>query len=58
MWFKANQKGYRCGGNIKHGDAFCESRVVIREKELKQIIIEDLQEIFISIQDDEFLRSL
>ncbi|MCM3361280.1 recombinase family protein [Niallia sp. MER TA 168] len=58
MWFKANQKGYRCGGNIKHGDTFCENRVVIREKELENIIIEDLQELFKSIQDDEFLRSL
>ncbi|MGG0175208.1 recombinase family protein [Gottfriedia acidiceleris] len=58
MWFKANQKGYRCGGNIKHGDTFCENRVVIREKELKHIIIKDLQELFRSIQDDKFLRSL
>ncbi|PAE24741.1 hypothetical protein CHI10_11475 [Bacillus sp. 7894-2] len=58
MWFKANQKGYRCGGNIKHGDTFWENRVVIREKELEHIIIEDLQELFQSIQDDEFLKSL
>ena len=58
MWFKANQKGYRCGGNIKYGDTFCENRVVIREKELKQIIIDDLQELFQSIQDDKLLRDL
>ncbi len=58
MWFKANQKGYRCGGNIKHGDTFCNNRVVIREKELKNIIVEDLQELVKSIQDDEFLRNL
>ncbi|MDQ0253942.1 DNA invertase Pin-like site-specific DNA recombinase [Evansella vedderi] len=58
MWFKANQKGYRCGGNIKYGDTFCQNRVVVREKELKHIIIEDLQELFKSIQDDEFLKSL
>lgn len=58
MWYKANQKGYRCGGNIKYGDTFCLNRVVIREKELKQIILEDLQMLFQSIQDDEFTQSL
>lgn len=58
MWYKADQKGYRCGANIKHGDTFCLNRVVIREKELKHIILKDLQELFQSIQDDEFLQSL
>ncbi|XZF75597.1 recombinase family protein [Bacillus sp. AL-1R] len=58
MWYKANQKGYRCGGNIKYGDPFCLNRVVIREKELKHIILEDLQALFHSIQDDEFIQSL
>jgi site-specific DNA recombinase len=58
MWYKANQKGYRCGGNIKHGDTFCVNRVIIREKELKQIIIDDLKELFQSIQDDELIRNL
>ena len=58
MWYKANQKVYRCGGNIKYGDPFCLNRVVIREKELKHIILEDLQELFHSIQDDEFIKSL
>ena len=33
MWYKTNQKGYRCGGNIKHGDAYCGNKKVIREKE-------------------------
>lgn len=58
MWYKANQKGYRCGGNIKYGDTFCLNRVVIREKELKQIILKDLQELFQSVQDDEFILNL
>ncbi|WP_367890486.1 hypothetical protein [Bacillus rhizoplanae] len=26
MWYNANQKGYRCGGNIKHGSVFCENQ--------------------------------
>lgn len=46
MWYKANQKGYRCGGNIKHGDIYCTNRKVIREKDLKTIILKDLQELF------------
>jgi site-specific DNA recombinase len=58
MWYKANQRGYRCGGNIKYGDTYCLNRAVIREKELKHIIIEDLQELFQSIQDDKFIKSL
>lgn len=58
MWYKANQKGYRCGGNIKYGDTFCENRKVIREKELKLIITEDLQKLFKAIKDEEFLKTL
>lgn len=58
MWYKANQKGYRCGGNIKYGDTFCPNSVVIREKELKHIILEDLQELFETIQDDELIQDL
>jgi site-specific DNA recombinase len=58
MWYKANQRGYRCGGNIKHGDTFCLNRVVVREKELKNIIQEDLQELFQSFQDETFINSL
>ncbi|WHX25035.1 recombinase family protein [Virgibacillus halodenitrificans] len=57
MWYKANQKGYRCGGNIKHGKAFCLNKVVIREKELKHIILDDLQQLFNSIQEENFINS-
>jgi site-specific DNA recombinase len=58
MWYKTNQKGYRCGGNIKHGDTFCLNRIVIREQELKQIILEDIQELIKSISDEEIMISL
>jgi site-specific DNA recombinase len=58
MWYKTNQKGYRCDGNIKYGDTFCDNRVVIREKELKHEIIQDLKQLFKSIQDEAFLKSL
>ena len=58
MWFKANQKGYRCGGNIKHGDTFCLNKTVVREKELAHIIQEDLQILFQSFQDEIYMKSL
>ncbi|MGD6779979.1 recombinase family protein [Sutcliffiella horikoshii] len=58
MWYKANQKGYKCGGNLKHGDIFCLNRTVIREQALKQIILEDIQELIKSISDDQFMTSL
>ena len=58
MWYKANQRGYRCGGNIKHGDCFCTNRLPIREGDLKEIIEEDLRELFKSFQDESFTTTL
>ena len=58
MWYKSNQKGYRCGGNIKHGDAYCGNKKVIREKELEHLIIGDLKKLFINFQDDSFKDSI
>lgn len=58
MWYKANQKGYRCGGNIKHGIAFCTNKLAIREKELQHIIQTDLKELFQSFQDNAIMASL
>ncbi|MFQ3544237.1 recombinase family protein [Halobacillus rhizosphaerae] len=58
MWFKANQKGYRCGGNIKHGSSFCLNKVAIREKELTQVILEDLKLLFETLKDESFMNTL
>lgn len=58
MWYKANQKGYRCGGNIKYGDIFCSNRVVIREKELQHIIFDDLKELVDSIKNEHLVNGL
>jgi site-specific DNA recombinase len=58
MWFKANQKGYRCGGNIRHGDTFCINKVAVREKELMHVIMEDLQTLFNSLKEESFLNAL
>ncbi len=58
MWFKANQKGYRCGGNIKNGDTFCQNKTVVREKDLAHIIQEDFQTLFHSFQEESYLKDL
>ncbi|MFS0637943.1 recombinase family protein [Mesobacillus foraminis] len=58
MWYKANQKGYRCGGNIKHGTHFCQSKVAVREKELKNVILEDLKELFKTISNGSFMETM
>ncbi|MGO4890021.1 recombinase family protein [Anaerobacillus sp. MEB173] len=58
MWFKPNQKGYRCGGNIRHGETFCVNNVAVKEKELKHIILEDLKALFNSMREDSFMNSL
>ncbi|MDP4086795.1 MAG: recombinase family protein [Bacillota bacterium] len=58
MWFKANQKGYRCVGNIRHGDSFCLNKIAIREKELIQVIMEDFQSLFNSLKEETFLNML
>lgn len=55
MWFKANQKGYRCRGIIRHGDTFCLNKVAIREKELMHVIMEELQTLFDSLKEEIFL---
>jgi site-specific DNA recombinase len=58
MWFKANQKGYRCGGNIRHGYTFCLNKVAVREKELIDVIMKDLQTLFNSLKEETFLNAL
>lgn len=58
MWYKANQKGYRCGGNLRHGNVFCTNKTVVREKALEQIIMDDLKPLYETLKDEKFLRSL
>nr|WP_318246141.1 recombinase zinc beta ribbon domain-containing protein [Halobacillus halophilus] len=58
MWYKANQKGYRCGGNIKHGTTFCLNKAPIREKELTHVILEDLEVLFDTLKDKNFMNTL
>lgn len=50
MWFKANQKGYRCGGNIKHGNVFCENHKALKESHLYESIVKDLALLFKELQ--------
>ncbi|MGG0464820.1 recombinase family protein [Priestia aryabhattai] len=58
MWYKANQKAYRCGGNLKYGDTYCLNRKIVREKDLKNVILSDLQELSQSFHNDSFTENL
>lgn len=58
MWYKANQKGYRCGGNLKYGNSYCLNKKIVREKDLKNVILSDLQEIFQSFHNDSLMENL
>lgn len=58
MWYKANQKGYRCGGNIRYGQTFCQNRTAIREKNLIQIIKDDLRSLFNALNEESLVTTL
>ena len=55
MWYKANQKGYRCGGNIRHGERYCLNRQPIRSADVEQVILSDLRNLFEFFKDDSLL---
>lgn len=56
MWYKANQKGYRCGGNIRHGERFCLNRHPIKSIDLEQVISCDIKALFQIFKDDTLMR--
>lgn len=58
MWYKANQKGYRCGGNIRHGDTFCVNNNAVRERELISIIMNDLKPLYNTFKEESFVKNL
>jgi site-specific DNA recombinase len=58
MWYKANQKGYRCGGNLRHGNTFCVNKVIVREKELIQVIMNDLMPLYNTLKEESFVQTL
>lgn len=58
MWYKAHQKGYRCGGNLRHGDTFCMNKVAVREKELVHIIMNDLKPLYNTLKEESFVQTL
>ncbi|WP_313958287.1 zinc ribbon domain-containing protein [Priestia flexa] len=58
MWYKQNQRGYRCGGNIKHGNIFCPNRTIVREKELKYAILNDLNELTNGFSTEDLLKQV
>ncbi len=58
MWYKANQKGYRCGGNLRNGDTFCINKVIVREKELIHVIMDDLKPLYDTLKEESFVQTL
>jgi len=58
LWYKANQKGYRCGGNLRHGDTFCTNKVIVREKELIHFIMNDLKPLYETLKEESFVQAL
>lgn len=58
MWYKKNQKGYRCGGNLRHGHVFCTNKTIVREKDLEQIIMDDLKPLYETLKNEKFISSL
>ncbi|MEF7496550.1 recombinase family protein [Lysinibacillus sphaericus] len=58
MWYKANQKGYRCGGNLRHGDTFCVNKTAVRERELIDVIINDLKPLYNTLKEESFVQTL
>ena len=58
MWYKANQKGYRCGGNIRYGERFCSNKTPLRSKDLEQVIANDIKALFQIFKDKSFMARL
>lgn len=51
------QKGYRCGGNIKHGEIIlCQQINCVRKR--THIIQSDFKELLQSFQDTDFMKTL
>lgn len=57
MWYRQNRKGYICGGYAKHGKIAC-TQHVIKEDELKRIILEDIRKMATNIDHTELLKTM
>ncbi|UDK97049.1 hypothetical protein EYB33_12375 [Lysinibacillus sphaericus] len=55
---KANQKGYRCERNIRHGYTFCVNNNAVRERELISIIMNDLKPLYNTFKEESYTKNL
>ena len=55
MWYRANQKGYRCGGNVKHGIAVCDNKTAVREKSLNERVTKELHSVYTAFQNEKIM---
>lgn len=57
MWYMQNRKGYVCGRYARHGKIACTQRTV-KEQKLKNIIINDIQQVANLINNPEKLKDI
>ncbi|MGP4074082.1 recombinase family protein [Piscibacillus sp. B03] len=57
MWYRQTVQGYICGSYAKHGLIACTGRP-IKEERLKDIVLNDIKQIQLNLNDEEFLDGL
>ncbi|MEH7378979.1 recombinase family protein [Bacillus sp. JJ1533] len=57
MWYRQNRAGYICGSYARHGKIACTQRTII-EKDLKEKILLDINNMALVINDKEYLKNL
>lgn len=57
MWYRQNRRGYICGYYARHGKIACSQRT-IKEEDLKELILEDLNKMTQVVNDTGYLNRL
>ncbi len=57
MWYRQNRLGYICGNYARHGNIACTNHA-ISEKELEQVILNDIDWMYNKISDKKFLSDV
>ncbi|GGM28960.1 hypothetical protein GCM10011351_13730 [Paraliobacillus quinghaiensis] len=57
MWYRQNRVGYICGSYARHGNIACTNHA-ISEKELAQVILNDIDWMYNKISDKKFLSDV
>ncbi|HEY8362528.1 MAG TPA: recombinase zinc beta ribbon domain-containing protein [Tissierellaceae bacterium] len=57
MHYKKNRRGYVCGSYNKHGSKAC-SEHIVREDELKTIILNDIKSLLSKLDNEKFIKNI